>query len=87
MECLFAYSTELHIDMVIIVLINELKVLNRRFVDSSVEVENESLHLYKNLTAKKLTFIPFGRFVEEEHYVVGVILFELLPYRLVFLLN
>lgn len=67
-EHLFAHAAKLHVDVVVVVLVNQLEVFNGRLVDAAVEVEHERLHL----------FIPLGRLVEEKHYIFIVVLLELL---------
>lgn len=54
--------------MVVVVLIDQLEVFNRRLVDTPIKVEHKRLNL----------FIPLRRFVKEEHYSFRVVLLELL---------
>lgn len=66
-EVVFSDATKLHIDLVVVVLIDHLEVLDTSLVDSTVEVEHECLYL----------LIPFGRFIEEEYHVTCLVCFEL----------
>ena len=72
-EVVLAHASELHVNVVVVVLVYQLKILHACLVDPPVEVEHEGLHL----------LIPLGGLVEEEHYVLRVILPELLANRLV----
>jgi len=65
-----SYTAKLHVDMVVVVLVYQLKVLDRGLVDSSIKIEDESLHL----------FVPLGWLVEEEHNSLSVIDLELFLY-------
>jgi hypothetical protein len=58
----------LHVDLVVVVLIDQLEVLDRGLVDSAIEVEHKGLD----------RFVPLGRLVEEKHNVLSVVLFKLL---------
>ena len=70
-----SYATKLHINVVVIVFVYQLKVLDTRFIYSAIEIKYKGLHL----------FIPLRWFVKEEHNLLGVINFELLLYGLIFL--
>jgi len=72
---LLTHAPELHIDMVVVVLVYQLKVLDTGLVDSAIEVEYEGLDL----------FVPFGWLIEEEHDSFCVINLELLLNRLIFI--
>jgi len=59
-ELVLADSSKLHVYFIIVIFINQLEVLNTSFVNSTVKVEYKCLNL----------FIPFGWFVEKEHYII-----------------
>ena len=61
--------------MIVIIFVYELEVFDGGLVNTSIEIEYKGLHL----------FIPLWWFVKEEHYLLGVINFELLLNRLIFL--
>jgi len=63
-ESIFTDSSELHIDLIIIVLINQLEVLNWSLVHTTVEIQHERLNL----------LIPLRWFVEIKHYIFCFIL-------------
>ena len=45
-EGILAHSTELHVDVIVVVLVYQLEVFHRRFVHSPVEIQHKCLHLY-----------------------------------------
>ena len=61
--------------MIVVVLVYQLEVFDGGFVDAPIEIQYEGLNL----------LVPLRWFVKEEHYLLGVINFELLLYRLIFL--
>jgi len=71
-EILLSNTAELHVNVVVIVLVDKLEVLHGGLIDTSVEVEHKRLHL----------FVPLGWLVKEEHYSLSIILLELLLQRL-----
>ena len=66
-EEVLANAAELHVDFIIVVLVDQLEVLHAGLVHAPVEVQHECLHL----------LVPFRRLVEEEHYVRRVVVLEL----------
>lgn len=50
-------TTKLHVNVVVVVLVYQLKVFNAGFIHSAIEIEHEGLNL----------FIPLRRLVKEEH--------------------
>lgn len=67
-EILLTDAAELHVYMVIVVFVDQLEVLDRRLVNTSVEIKHESLYL----------FIPLRRFIKEEHDPFCIVFFELI---------
>ena len=77
-----ANAPELHVNLVVVIFIDQLEVLHRGFVYSAVKIEYEGLD---SCTQRKgirlmrvLTFVPLRRLIKEEHYIFSVILFKLL---------
>ena len=68
-------TPKLHVNVIVVVLVYQLKVFHARFVHSAIEIENKGLHL----------LVPFGWLVKEEHDPLCVINLKLLLERLVFL--
>ena len=74
-ELVFANSTELHIYLVIIVLIYQLEVFNTSLIYSTVEIQDEGLHL----------LVPFWRFIKIKHYVLRFVRSKLALNRIRFI--
>ena len=70
-----ANAPKLHVNVIVIVFVYQLKVLHTRLINSPIEVEDEGLNL----------FIPLWRLVKEEHDPLCVINLKLLLDCLVFL--
>ena len=77
-----ANAPELHINLVVVVFINQLEVLHRGFVYSAIKIEYEGLDSCTQREEVKfikvLTFVPLRRLIKEEHYIFSVVLFKLL---------
>jgi len=91
-KVLGADPTKLHVNVIVVVLVYELKILDGCLVNPSIEIENESLHLWEsnNKSGHKkgvLTLVPLRWLIEEKHYAFGVIYFKLFLDCLVFLLT
>ena len=67
-----AYAAKLHINVVVVVLVNQLEVLDARLVNPTIKIEHKRLHL----------FIPLRRLIEEEHDSLCIINLELFSYLL-----
>ena len=63
-----SYATKLHINVIVIVFVYQLKVFDTRFIYSAIEIKHKGLDL----------FVPLRWFVEEEHDPLRVVLLELL---------
>lgn len=74
-KVLGAYPTKLHVNVIVVVLVYQLKILDRCLVNPPIEIENESLHL----------LVPLRGLIEEKHYALGVIYFKLFLDGLVFI--
>lgn len=74
-KVLGSHPTKLHVDVIVVVLVDELKILDGCLVYPSIEIEHESLHL----------FVPLWWLIEEKHYALGVINFKLFLNGLVFI--
>lgn len=74
-EVLLAYAPELHVDVVVVVLVYQLKVLHRCLVHASIEVQYKCLDL----------FVPLRWLVKEKHYLLCIVDLKLLLYRLIFI--
>ena len=70
-----SYATKLHINVIVIVFVYQLKVLDTRFIYSAIEVKYKGLDL----------FVPLRWFVKEEHDSLCIVNLKLLLNRLVFL--
>ena len=47
-EVLLSNAAELHVDVVVVIFINELEILNWCFVNAPIKVKNKRLNLYSN---------------------------------------
>ena len=58
-ELVLAYSTKLHINFVVVVLVDQLEVFHTRFIDSPIKIEDEGLHL----------FVPLRGLIKIKHHI------------------
>ena len=61
-EILLAHTPKLHVNVIVVVLVYQLKVLYARLVHTSIEIEHECLYLYETQktdikTVTKFTYI------------------------------
>ena len=58
-EVVLANSPKLHVNPIIIILVYQLEVLHRSLINPTVEIQDESLDLYKKVSYNcyKLTYI------------------------------
>ena len=70
-----SYATKLHINVIVIVFVYQLKVFDTRFIYSAIEVKYEGLDL----------LVPLRWLVKEEHDPLCIVNLKLLLNRLVFL--
>ena len=70
-----SYATKLHINVIVIVFVYQLKVLDTRFIYSAIEIKYKGLDL----------LVPLWWFVKEEHDPLCIVNLKLLLNRLVFL--